>query len=324
MYSVKRNIVFMYSGQGSQYKNMGLDLYYSEPIFQYWMNQLDQYFIKFIGSSVFDLLYGDKGKKESNTLTHTHLAIFMVEYAVTQVLFKHGIYPDSIVGVSLGELTASAVNNRISLLECMEMIYEQAHIITKSCSKARMLSILADSQLYHCSKELYLNSEIVSNNFKDNFTIAFPEEKEKVIYNFLKMNQITYVPLAVEYGFHSSLIDDGREPYQKYLAKRNITWNEKIRYKQYSSALVDQLDDFSMDYFWKVVRMPIDFQNTVKKAIDRNYINILVDLGPSGTLATSCKYIFNEENILPYTILSPYGGAMKHLDLLYKELDMQK
>lgn len=314
----------MYSGQGSQYKNMGLDLYYSEPIFQYWMNRLDKYFIHYIGSSIFELLYGDKGKKESNLLIHTHLAIFMVEYAVTQVLLEQGIYPDSIIGVSLGEFTASAVSNRISLAECMEMIYEQAHIITESCPKARMLSILADSQLYHSSSELYQNSEIVSNNFKGNFTIAFLEEKEKVVHNFLKMNKIIYIPLAVEYGFHSSLIDSGRERYKTFLTKRNILNNEDILYNQYSSALVDKLDAISMDFFWEVVRKPMDFQNTVRKVVDMDYTNFLVDLGPSGTLATSCKYIFNEENVLPYTILSPYGGAMKHLDLLYKDLVQRK
>ncbi len=314
------NIIFMYSGQGSQYKNMGRELYQLDPVFKYWMDRLDKYFIGFTKSSFFDRFYGESASTE---LIHTHLAIFMVEYAMTQVLLSQEIYPDAVIGVSLGEFTSSAVNERIDPLACMELIFHQADMITRFCPKGRLLSILTDFSIYEEQTELYENSELVSLNFKNNFTIAVREEEVENITVFLNQRKLSYVPLTVEYGFHSSLIDKGEKSFLDYLHSNEKRFSKTLDtpYAQYSSALAESLKDVPADFFWEVVRRPIDFQNTVVKAIKANSPNFMVDLGPSGTLATSVRYLLKEENVRPYTILTPYGGAVKNLEALYQALD---
>lgn len=316
------NIVFMYSGQGSQYKNMGLELYHREPVFKYWMDRLDKYFISYTQSSFFDQFYVGKGMRESKELIHTHLAIFMVEYALTQVLFNQGIYPDVVIGVSLGEFSASAVNERINPAECMDMIYHQARIVSSCCPKGRMISVLSDLQIYEEYRQLHENAELVSYNFNNNFTIAVIDERIATITDFLNKNKIGYIILSVEYGFHSSLITKGQKPYLEYLAGRKLSQEGELPFVQYSSALVSKVFNISRDFYWEAVGKPIDFQNTAIKAVDETCTNLMVDLGPSGTLATSCRYIFKNENIKPYTILTPYGGSEKNLNLLYQDVDL--
>src|ERR1700733_6256349 len=78
--------VFMFSGQGSQYFQMGRVLFEKNDTFRHWMVQLDDVARKLLGRSVIDALYSSfhgKGDPFDRTLL-THPAIFMVEYTLVR------------------------------------------------------------------------------------------------------------------------------------------------------------------------------------------------------------------------------------------------
>ena len=83
----------MYSGQGSQYYTMAADLYAAQPCFRRWMQQLDSIVNDYAGFSVVELLYHSNNRYSDpfNRTLHTHPAIFMVGYALTQVLLEKGL-----------------------------------------------------------------------------------------------------------------------------------------------------------------------------------------------------------------------------------------
>src|SRR2546427_2386522 len=103
--------VFMFSGQGSQYFHMGRALYEDNDTFHCWMVRLDEIALRLSGVSVIETLYSDahgKGDPFDRTLL-THPAIFMVEYSLAQSLMQAGVWPDMVLGVSLGSFAAAAV-----------------------------------------------------------------------------------------------------------------------------------------------------------------------------------------------------------------------
>src|SRR5689334_8830533 len=56
-YTTQRPIVFMFSGQGSHYYQMGKELFRQSPIFQQWMIRLDDRVQALTGESVVHELY---------------------------------------------------------------------------------------------------------------------------------------------------------------------------------------------------------------------------------------------------------------------------
>ena len=93
-------IIFGFSGQGSQYANMTSDLYQNQPIFRQIVDECCekiQYHLQF---DLRDLLFPKSeqieiaNKKLCNTL-YAQPALFIIEYALTQLLIKLGIKPDA-------------------------------------------------------------------------------------------------------------------------------------------------------------------------------------------------------------------------------------
>lgn len=91
-------IVFLFSGQGSHYYQMGRALFEEEFYFRAWMEKGERLAQARFGLSILEKLYAPNRKK-SNRFDRTrfsHPAIFLVEYSLAQTLIEQGLEPDSL------------------------------------------------------------------------------------------------------------------------------------------------------------------------------------------------------------------------------------
>src|SRR3954471_5340073 len=105
---MKKQIIFMFSGQGSQYYQMGKELYEKNAQFKHWMDHCDEIVSPLIQTSLIEVLYRGKGKSESfDNILYTNPALLCVEYSLFKVLNSMGVQPDFLLGYSLGEIIAA-------------------------------------------------------------------------------------------------------------------------------------------------------------------------------------------------------------------------
>lgn len=65
---------------------------------------------------------------------------------------------------------------------------------------------------------------------------------------------------------------------------------------------------FEDNYFWEVVRKPVNFADAIKE-VEKPDKFVYIDLGPSGTLANFTKYCLGNESIQNiYPIITPYNN----------------
>ncbi|MCR8978423.1 ACP S-malonyltransferase [Brevibacillus laterosporus] len=310
-------IVFMFSGQGSQYFQMGKELFDQNPSFRRWMLQLDRSFTSITGQSVLDILYDPRKTKGDifNHTIHTHPAIFMLEYALAQTLIESGIRPTYVLGSSLGEFAAAAVAGILDAEQALAAVLKQAEAFESNCVGGGMLAVLAEPAVYENSILLKNETELVGVNYHSHFVISGGRVQIQAAERFLKEHTIIFQQLPVSFAFHSSLIDPAEQEYKAFLSTQRQMRPTISFVSGVKGRLINELDS---DYFWDVVRQPIRFYEAMK-AMEQERDYIYLDISPSGVLSNFAKRIIpSDSHSECYAILSSYGVHVEVMDRLQR------
>lgn len=287
---MRQHVVFMFSGQGSHYYQMGRGLFEHNLVFQQWMLEGDRILSGMIGVSILDQVYHNNYKKYdpfTRTL-YTHPAIFLVEYALAQAVMDSGIGPDRVLGTSVGGFAAAALSGVMTFETALTAVVKQAEAIETLCPSGGMMAILNSPDLFFKNPLFNQNLELAGINFPSHFVVSGKPESLSDIRVFLKEKAITFQLLDVSHGFHSSLIDPAAATYQHFL-NTLVLHEPQIPFISCSDTYT--LASVSQNYFWEIVRVPVQFQKTIDILEEQEHAPyVYLDLGPSGTLATFVKY----------------------------------
>jgi acyl transferase domain-containing protein len=305
----------MFSGQGSQYHQMGRELFETQSVFRRWMHEGDHLVREQLGFSLLDALYARDLRISdvfSNTLA-THPSIFVVEYAVAQMLLERGIEPQYVLGASMGSFAALAVAGVMCFEDALSAVINQARCLERYCRPGGMISVMADSDLFHKTDYLRRQSVVASVNFPRHFVVSTLREYVGEIHRRLKESEIAAEVLAVSHAFHSPWMDEARRPVCEHLAGLP---RRRSQLSIICCARASILSEVPTDYLWIVGREPVRFQSTISY-LEADGDWTYVDLGPSGTLANFVKYNLEQRShSIVYPLLSPFAGELGKLDRL--------
>ena len=315
---MKKQIIFMYSGQGSQYYHMGKELYENSVRFKFWMDHCDKIVHPLIETSIIDVLYRGQGKRDPfDRILHTNPALLSIKYSLSRVIMEMGIQPDYLLGYSLGEITAAIVSGALSLEEGLQLAVGKAKLVEQKSQLAEMLAIVESPEIMSEFPELFQNCWITGKNFKNNFVVSgLPKDIQYLREGLKEKNKISQI-LPVKYGFHTELIDSIEEEYKELVRKLNPA---AIGIPIISSLKNERIQEVNVDYFWEVIRHPVDFEKTIDWVLKLGDF-VFIDVGPSGSLATFVKYILpaNSES-LSLQMLNQFGKDLNSLEKLRTSL----
>ncbi len=320
--------VFLFSGQGSQFYQMGLELYQDHTTFQTQLNQLNQLYLDLSGLSIIDTIY-DPSKHPTaifDQTPYTHPAIFLIEYALAITLIAEGIQPDICLGSSLGEIAAATLSGYLDKETALKLIFTQAQCLEDCCdTPGGMLGIINDSELFFEEPLLYENSHLVSINTPLHFVISSDKPSIEKIKRFLTKQEIPHQQLPVSQSFHSPQMDKAVAEFKKRLEEISLNAPGK-RGDLMSGMYGKQIETLTPDYLADIIRKPIKIPDAIReleKVGNYNYI----DISPSGTLATLVKYNINKQSqskiypiLLPYGFMKPQGGELEIIEKLKPQL----
>ncbi|MCP5106413.1 MAG: SDR family NAD(P)-dependent oxidoreductase, partial [bacterium] len=144
-------VVFMFPGQGAQYIDMGRDLYEEEPLFRDRMDRCFKLLEPLMEENLKESLYPSPGDNRSYKTDKSYseklnrpeiapVAIFIFEYALTELLLSWGIKPHAMIGYSFGEYTAACVSGVFTLEDALKLVVFRGKLIRKMTAGA-MLSV---------------------------------------------------------------------------------------------------------------------------------------------------------------------------------------
>ena len=312
-------VIWMFSGQGSQYFDMGRDLYEADPVFRAMMHSCDAHCERLLGVSIGEIIYPrakvSKSKPFDNLL-HTHPALLCIQYSLAQTLLRRGMKPDLVLGYSLGEWIALSASGALPFGVVLESIVDQADLLNRSAQPGGMLAVMASSDIVN-SSSVYRDTAIAAHNFRNHFVLSGLRESVDRVQTHLRALEITHQRLPVNFAFHSPSMDAIEMSY-----KTQVNWLRPkfLTVPLVSLAHTEILEVLPEDFFWNVLRRPVLFEESIRR-VETNGDCDFVDLGPSGTLATFLKYVLaSDSQSRIYPILTPFQQAKANLERLERAL----
>jgi acyl transferase domain-containing protein len=304
----------MFSGQGSQYFQMGKALFDHNSVFRDWIMKLDAVALRVSGHSVARALYmseQDAAPAFERTLL-THPAIFMVEYSLAQALMSAGVHPDLTWGASIGSFAAAAIAGFIDAEEALTILVGHANALQDNCQKGGMLAILADCALFQ--QELFCRrSELAAVNFRSHFVVAAPLPEIALIQEQLRDRGVPHQRLPVEFAFHSRWIDAARPAFESQLGGVRPRAGRMPMMCCERAAMLTRLPP---GYFWDVTRRPIRFGAAAVTMMGQGACRY-IDVGPAGTHAALLKYSLTGDSASTiHTVLTPFGRDVQNFAAL--------
>ncbi|MEO8152055.1 MAG: type I polyketide synthase [Rhizobacter sp.] len=140
-------VVFLFTGQGSQYPGMSQQLYDSAPVFRDIIDRCDALLgADAQGRTLKSVLQsGPTENAPIHETAWTQPALFAVEYALTQLWRSWGIEPAAVIGHSVGEYVAACVAGVFTLEEGLKLIAERGRLMQALPPGGAMAAVFASA-----------------------------------------------------------------------------------------------------------------------------------------------------------------------------------
>jgi acyl transferase domain-containing protein len=206
---LKREIAFLFPGQGAQEVDMGRGLYESLPVYREQVDLCARLLQPRLGLDLREILYPVDSKKTDaqHLLMQTYLtqpALFVVEYALAQTWLKWGVRPTIMVGHSLGEYVAACLAGVFSLEDALHLLAERGRLMQSLPSGTMLAVVQSEQELAPFVPE---GLSLAAVNSAKVCVVSGPAELTSAWKMTLKEKGIGYRELATSHAFHSAMMD---------------------------------------------------------------------------------------------------------------------
>ena len=293
-----RRIVFVFSGQGSQYAQMGRHYWERQPVFKEALQRCADILDGQLERPLLEILFPAEGvPTELEDTKFAQPALFAFEYALSMLWFSWGIRPEVVIGHSVGEYVAAHIAGVFSLEDALRLMVVRGSLMQKS-DEGAMISVPLD--------ESTLQAEI--NGFDERLSIAAINDPQhcvvsgpKALINQfceqLSEREIRIKTLRVRQGFHSSLMEPILDEFEEAIKSVTFEYPEITLLSNLSGNIADE-ELTRPDYWRRHLRSPVRFWDGLEKILASDEPTAFIEIGPAPVLTTIGVSYANSQNNL--------------------------
>jgi acyl transferase domain-containing protein/acyl carrier protein len=288
-------IVFMFPGQGSQYPNMARDLYEANPFFKKTVDSQLIFIKSEFNLDLREIMFPSPNKLQAGhaEVTQTAFAqpaLFIVEYALAQLLISWGIRPDAMIGHSLGEFVAACVAGVFSIEQALRVVVNRGRLMQQQAPGAMLAVPLSEKAV---NRRLREGLSIAVVNGPSACVVSGPTAAIEELKQSLTAEAISSHLLETSHAYHSQTMEGALAPFKAVMAREKLQ-APKIPYmSNVTGSWIEIAQATDAAYWAKQLRETVRFGNAVEEILKMPN-TLLLEVGPGQALSALSKQQFSD------------------------------
>lgn len=295
-------IAFLFVGQGAQYVGMGKELADSsafKEVFEYLPSNLQK--ICFEGPA-----------EDLNNTLNAQPCLVAVSLGIAKVLKSHGIDCEYAAGLSLGEYTALAYSDALSVKDVFELVRKRSEIMSNAVPKNTGMAAIFSCEAKVIEDVIKDIKNVEIANYNSPKQIVITGSMEGIDEAILKLKDLGYKSkkLNVSGAFHSSYLNNASE--ELFTVLKEVDFKEPNKKIVFNT--VGKTSDEDVKILLKnQIKSSVKFMQSIEFMIE-NGVDTFIEIGPGKVLSGLVKQINPDVNIYSVENLESVGKVVELLN----------
>ena len=289
----ERPVIFLFPGAGTQYRDMGLGLYKTEPVFRRHLDHCLELLKSYLGYDLKELLYPGERDGAATIDPSFHIddtgaaqpLLFAFEYALAQLLMAWGVKPYAMLGHSLGEYAAACISGVVTLEEGLRMVALRARLM-QSMPEGAMLGVPLTEERILSILPADLDLSLV--NAPQSCVVSGPKEAVERFARILEAGGVEPRHLHSSHAAHSRMMEPMLADYRDGMATINFKRPHIPYVSNLTGGWITVGEASNPDYWLTHLRQPVRFSDGLKPLLDIDDA-IFVEVGPGRSLTSFAR-----------------------------------
>ncbi|MFH7000353.1 amino acid adenylation domain-containing protein [Flavobacterium sp. FlaQc-57] len=280
---------FLFPGQGAQYLQMGKTLYDNEKVYREAIDKCAELLTDDLKLDIRDIIYPEINSTEGEELLKdtrlTQPALFVTEYALSQLWMSWGIKPTFLCGHSIGEFTAAHLAGILSLKDALHIVAIRGKLISELPGGSMLIVRVPIDKLNELIPDTLSVAAINANQF---CVVSGTKEDIAQFNQELDAQDIPNKLLNTSHAFHSFMMDPILDTFKNELEKIKLNIPRLPIISTVSGTWLTDTEATNPMYWVNHLKNTVRFADAMDTAFELDDF-ILLEVGPGQTLTTLAR-----------------------------------